>query len=149
MIARLFILLTAFAFALAPTSAQAQETARIEVILVMASNSGQGVDPSLKPYADTLQRLFAFNSYQQRDRKQLSIPMPGGQTTNLFGGTTLQLGLQLPADGKLPVDLNWQRGKEKLLRTVLRLNPGTPAIVGGPQAENNTGSYLLIVNWRS
>lgn len=132
---------------LAPNFVRA-ESAQVEVILVMASNSGQGVDAQLKPYAETLQRLFRFSTYEQKDRKVLSIDAPGGMTTNLFGGTQLQLDLEALTDGKLPVNLDWRRGEQKLLRTSLRLNPKTPAVVGGPQAEDNTGTYLLIVKWR-
>ncbi|GHB98847.1 hypothetical protein [Cerasicoccus arenae] len=134
-------------FCLTPCIAQAQERTKVEVILVMASNSNEGVDPQLKPYAETLQRLFRFSTYQQKDRKILSIEVPGGMTTNLFGGTSLQLGLQPIAGSKLPVNLDWRRGQQKLLTTLVRLNPGTPAVIGGPQAEN-TGTYLLIVRWQ-
>lgn len=146
---RNFILALVFGlFALAPAQAQAQERTQIEVILVMASNSGQGVDQQLEPYAETLQRLFRFSTYEQKDRKVLSVSVPGGITTNLFGGTQLKVGTQAVSDGKLPANLDWRRGDRKLLRTMIRLNPNTPAVVGGPQAENSTGTYLLIVKWR-
>ncbi|MEO0795095.1 MAG: hypothetical protein AAFX93_08035 [Verrucomicrobiota bacterium] len=128
--------------------AAAQESTKVEVILVMASNSGKGVDSSLKPYAGNLQRIFNFNSFQQRDRKTLNISIPGGTSTNLYGGTRLRIGLQAIKDGRLPADIDWSRGRDRLLKTLVRLNPGTPAIVGGPQAEDNTGSYLLIINWK-
>ncbi|WP_309398920.1 hypothetical protein [Cerasicoccus maritimus] len=135
------------AFGLAPSFSQAQSPAKIEVLLVMASNSGQGVDAQLKPYAGNLQRLFRFNTYQLKDRKVLDMTAPGGRNTNLYGGTDLQLGAEAVSDGKLPINLDWRRGKEKLLRTMVRLNPNTPAILGGPQSTNNTGTYLLIVRW--
>ncbi len=149
MTARNLILFFALSlFALVPARAQAQERAQINVILVMASDSGEGVDPQLKPYAETLERLFRFSTYQLKDSKQLAVNIPGGATANLFGGTQLKLGLQAPQEGKLPVNLDWRRGDRKLLKTLVRLNPNTPAVIGGPQAANNTGTYLLIVQWR-
>lgn len=155
MTARTLILalaLTFFTFICAHAQEQeeppAKQNAQIEVILVMASNSGEGVDPKLEPYAETLERLFRFSTYQQKDRKVLSVNIPGGTTTNLFGGTKLKLGLKPLEDDKLPANLDWRRGDQKLLRTMIKLNDGTPAVVGGPQAEDNTGTYLLIVKWR-
>jgi len=148
----LFITLVAALFAL--SSAHAQEEAKeqqrqqVEVLLVMASDSGAGIDAELKPYTETLERLFRFNSYELKDRKELEIDAPGGMSANLYGGTKLKLGLKAIQDGKLPANIDWRRGKQKLLRTMVRLNPDTPAVLGGPQAENNTGTYLLIIQWR-
>ncbi|WP_269540915.1 hypothetical protein [Cerasicoccus fimbriatus] len=134
--------------AIAPGLAHAEEAVQMEVILVLASNTGQGVDPALQPYAANLERLFRFNTYQQRDKKTMTISVPGARNVNLYGGTDLQLGLQAVSDGKLPVNLDWRRGKEKLLRTMIRLNANTPTIIGGPQGPNNTGTYLLIIQSR-
>ena len=90
------------------TPLAAQESARVSVILVEASNGPGGVDGSLKQYAATLQRMFRFSSYKQASRSGMNVRIPGEASTGLPGGQQLTLkameggGDRLVALGPIP-----------------------------------------------
>lgn len=130
-----------------PAAAAGGESARIEVILVEASNSGSGVDQSLNRYAGTLKRLFKFDSYRQISRNSLRVDLPGEAAGGLGNGTRLAIKAS-PADNRtLRTDLNWTRGGKTLLHTRLNLSRSTPAVLGGPRTQSGNGNYLLLVIW--
>jgi hypothetical protein len=124
-------------------SLQAAESARVQVILVEASNSGEGVDGSLRQYAGTLQRLFRFKSYKQVTRKSMNLEIPGQGSVSLSGGQSLTL-KSSGSKRSVSADLTWSRGSKRLVHTRLQLRPGSPAVLGGPSSGSG-GNYLLIL----
>lgn len=127
----------------APATASA-ESARVQVILVEASNAEGGVDSALRPYAGTLQRLFKFKSYDQVSRNNLRLDVPGEGSVGLAGGQKLTLKAAEGGKSTLMAELTWARGSKKLLHTRIQLRPGNPAVLGGPSTGRG-GTYLLIL----
>ena len=122
--------------------------ARLEIILVEASNGEGGVDSSLRPYADTLQRLFRFKSYRQVNQRSMRLTVPGNSTVSLEGGQSLRLEAEGSGGPGLVAQLTWSRGSQRLLHTRLQLRSGSPAVLGGPRSGDAGGSYLLILRLR-
>lgn len=138
----LLILSLCFTMATADTQAAAKSM-QWDIILVEASNSGDGIDPSLKQYAGTLKRLFRFNSYQKVGSKTASVTTPGTNKVQLANGQTLSIKTQRSQSG-ISADLNWSAG----IRARLSLRPGKPAVLGGPRTSKGGATYLLIVKMR-
>jgi hypothetical protein len=126
----------------------AGESARIEVILVEAGNGDQGVDPALRQYAATLQRLFRFGSYKQVASRTIRLDVPGEESVSLGAGQSLTLSGKQNSGKGLMAELTWTRGSKRLLHTRIQLRPGTPAVLGGPRSGKDNGSYLLILESR-
>lgn len=127
-------------------AASAAEAAGVQVILVEASNPSDGkggVDPALREYASTLQRLFRFNSYKQLARRGIRMQVPGEGGTGLPGGQKLVLKATEGGGSGLMAELSWTRGGKRLLHTRIQLRPGQPAVLGGPRS--NGGTHLLIL----
>ena len=129
------------------TSLYAAESARVEVILVEASNSEGGVDSSLKQYSGTLQRLFRFKSYKQVSKGNLKLSVPGEGSVGLAGGQRLSLKADEGSSRGLMAELSWTRGNKRLLHTKIQLRPGNPAVMGGPSTGKG-GNYLLILTMK-
>lgn len=140
-----FALLACFLSAGLASRAVAEE-ARIEVVLVAASDGGGGMDRSLRPFAGPLNRLFRFSEYRQVQKSTVRLSLPGRSQLRLQDGAQLKLESDGGSDGQLPVNLSWERDGRSLLRTGVRLRPGTPAALGGP-AGRDGGVLLLIVRW--
>lgn len=128
-------------------AAEPASSAILEVRLIEASNLGTGIDKSLAPYADTLKRLFKFDSYRQLSRSQLKPSLPGSAESSLGNGTRLRIGADAANDKTLTADLNWTQGQRTLVHTRLQLSPGQPAVLGGPRSKD--GSYLILVTWKN
>jgi hypothetical protein len=129
---------------MAAPNALVAESARVEVILVEASNGDGGVDGSLRAYSGTLQRLFKFQSYRQVSKSTLRLDVPGEGSVGLAGGQKLSLKAGEGGKRGLMAELTWARGSKKLLHTRIQLRPGNPAVLGGPSTGKG-GSYLLIL----
>jgi len=121
------------------TQARAMETVRVEVLLVRATDGGSGIDAPLRPYAGTLKRLFRFDSYELVSSRSMSLNLPGEAGTSLAGGQSLTL----RAGPDLKADIDWMRGKQRLLHTRIQMRRGNPAILGGPRGRE--GTLLLIL----
>ena len=125
----------------------AADSASVEMILVEAGPGDGGVDKSLRQYAGTLERLFRFDSYRQVGRKQVRLNVPGSGSTSLPDGQTLKLEATEGNGRGLMADLNWSRGGKRLLHTRIKLQPGRPAVLGGPRTKSG-GTHLLILTLR-
>ena len=125
------------------TPLQAQESARVSVILVEASNGSGGVDGSLKPHAATLQRMFRFSTYKQVSRGSIRVNVPGEGSTGLPGGQQLSL-KAMEGGGGLVAELDWTRGGKSLLRTRIQLRGSNPAVLGGPRTSGGATQLLIL-----
>jgi len=115
------------------------EAVRVEVLLVRAADNGNGIDAPLRPYAGNLKRLFRFNSYELVSRKFMSLELPGEARTALAAGQSLSVS----AGPNLKADIEWKRGKQRLLHTRIQMREGKPAVLGGPRDRD--GTWLMIL----
>ena len=132
---------------LLPANQASAQSAKMEIILVEASNSAKGVDKSLAPYASTLKRLFKFDTYRKASSSRINLDIPGSGSARLGGeGGSLKVSAESLKGNAIRAGLNWTRGNRQLLHTRLQLRKGTPAVLGGPRSGD--GSYLLLIIWK-
>jgi len=145
---RIALLLAAFfvvSFFSLPT-AFAQVQVRIRVIL--ASNAGQEIDPSLRDVHKELGSLFSFTSYRLvRDESlNLSLNQPAkitGRTGKAFLEATL-VGLHR---NMAELRLRVVREGTEILNTQVRLFSGRTILVGGPRYGEGVVIYALYGNF--
>ncbi len=106
----------------------------LSIRLVEASRSVAPSSADLGDVTEILQRNLPFASYTLQGTQNL--PLPASQTVGLGGYTVACSG---PAQ-ELQVVV--QRGGRVLISTVLRLQDGTPVIVGGFPSAN--GRLILV-----
>ena len=145
---RIALLLAAFfvvSFFSLPT-AFAQVQVRIRVIL--ASNAGQEIDPSLRDVHKELGSLFSFTSYRLvRDESlNLSLNQPAkitGRTGKAFLEATL-VGLHR---NMAELRLRVVREGTEILNTQVRLFSGRTILVGGPRYGEGVVIYAIYGNF--
>jgi len=145
---RTTLLLTAFfilSFFSLPT-AFAQVHVRMRVIL--ASNAGPDIDPSLRDVHKELGSLFSFTSYRLvRDESlNLSLHQPAriiGRTGKAFLEATLVGQHKNVAELRLRV----VREGTEILNTQVRLFSGRTVIVGGPRHGEGVVIYAVSPNF--
>ena len=140
---RLILFLTAVAGLFSAT--HAAESARIQGILISASNDKGETDRRLSAYEPTLKRILRFESYHfiGEDSASLSVPESG----HLSIGEEHQLEVTAEsADGKgIHVRVRWTQGGRTLMNTGLSLRPGVPAVLGGPSTGKKGEVYAVIL----
>lgn len=108
----------------------------LSIRLVEASREVATPDAALADVADILSRNLPFASY--RIEAAASLPLPARQTVSLGGYTLTCTG---PADELL---LAVRRGNRTLISTLLRLQRGTPVIVGGFPSARGRQIFVLV-----
>ena len=145
---RIALLLTAFfiVFLFSLQTAFAQVQVRMRVIL--ASNAGHEIDPSLRDVHKELGSLFSFTSYRLiRDESlNLSLNQPiriTGRTGKAFLEATL-VGLHR---NMAELRLRVVREGTEILNTQVRLFAGRTVFVGGPRYGEGVVIYALYGNF--
>jgi len=126
------------------TSVHAAERASVQAILITASNAPGKTDPRLSRYEPTLRRILRFESYRFVGQGSANIESPGSGTINLGNGQHLEVTTEESSRG-LRLRVVWKQGRRTLMGTGLSLNPGVPAILGGPGTGNGEEVYAVIL----
>jgi hypothetical protein len=129
-------------------AAIAAETANVRAMLVIASNEKGGSDSSLSAYAPTLRRILRFESYRLAGSGSANLGLPGKTGVNLGRGHALDLEAD-KSDGKgIRVRVRWEGDGRSLMNTGLVLQPGVPAVLGGPSTgkEGEVWAVILVAN---
>lgn len=132
----------------ARTAAVAAESASVRAMLVIASNEKGGSDSRLSAYVPTLRRLLRFESYRLAGSGSANLAMPGKASVNLGQDHSLELEAD-KSDGKsVRVRVRWEGGGRTLMNTGLALQPGVPAVLGGPSTgrEGEVWAVILVAN---
>jgi len=145
---RTAFLLTAFfivSFFSLPT-AFAQVHVRMRVIL--ASNAGQDIDPSLRDVHRELGSLFSFTSYRLvRDESlNLSLNQPA-RITGRTGKAFLEVTLAGQHKNVAELRLRVVREGTEILNTQVRLFSGRTVVVGGPRHGEGVVIYVISGNF--
>lgn len=123
----------------------AAERARIQGILIAASNDQGEIDRRLAAYEPTLRRILRFESYRflGEDSAALGVPEAG----HLALGYEHQVEIETEkSDGKsIHVRARWTQGGRTLMSTKLVLRPGIPAVLGGPSTGKKSEVYAVII----
>lgn len=134
----------AFLFTLPGASAQEVQLL-VQGTLVVASNKAGRTDDKLAPYEPNLKKVLRFESYRSAGDGTAQLAMPGVSSIPLGSSHRLELeGLAVDRN-LVRVRVKWFRGREEVLNTTLRLNRGTPAVLGGPPAEGAGEVYAILL----
>jgi len=145
---RTAFLLTAFfifSFFSLPT-AFAQVQVRMRVIL--ASNAGQDIDPSLRDVYKDLGSLFSFTSYRlvREESLNLSLNQPA-RITGRTGKAFLEVTLVGQHKNVAELRLRVVRDGTEILNTQVRLFSRRTVLVGGPRYGEGVVIYALYGNF--
>ena len=126
------------------TSAHAADRTSVQAILITASNEPGRTDPRLSRYEPTLRRILRFESYRFVGQGSAHLESPGSGTINLGNGQQLDISTEDASRG-LRLRVVWKQGRRTLMETGLSLNPGVPAVLGGPGTGNGDEVYAVIL----
>jgi hypothetical protein len=133
-----------FLFSLPPAFAQVHVRMRV----ILASNVGQGVDPSLRDVHNDLGSLFSFTSYRLvRDESlNLSLNQPA-RITGRTGKAFLEVTLTGQHKNMAELRLRVVREGTEILNTQVRLFSGRTVVVGGPRHGEGVVIYVVSGNF--
>ena len=145
---RTAFLLTAFfivSFFSLPT-AFAQVHVRMRVIL--ASNAGQDIDPSLRDVHRELGSLFSFTSYRLVRDESLNLSLNQlARITGRTGKAFLEVTLVGQHKNVAELRLRVVREGTEILNTQIRLFSGRTVVVGGPRHGEGVVIYVISGNF--
>lgn len=123
----------------------AADRARIQGILITASNDQGATDRRLTAYEPTLKRILRFESYRFLGDDSASLGVP--ESGHLSLGYEHQVEIETEkADGNnIHVRVRWTQGGRTLMNTKLVLRSGIPAVLGGPSTGKKGEVYAVII----
>jgi hypothetical protein len=140
------VLLAALFAASHPTATAANsDRTNVHAILVIASNHRGESDRRLADYEPTLRRLLRFESYRLAGEGSSSLAVPGKASVALGRGHKLEIETEKSEGKGLRLRINWQDGSRSLMSTGLSLQPGVPAVLGGPSSGNEGEVWAVIL----
>ena len=140
----IFLCLTLFlGISLCATQTQA-EAAKVSLraTMILASNEKGPNDAKVKRFAGKLRRLFNFTHYRLYGEGSAAIEMPGEASFSLGHSFRMEVKVSLAAKNKIRAGVRWMKGKTTLINTVLVMQKGAPAILGGPSHQ---GGNLIVI----
>ena len=133
---------SAFFFTSSPSFA-ADESVRIHVTMLKASNVGSDFNLENDTYKDQLIKLFAYSSYRQLDKFVVDLKKAERKFSYMFGGYELVVTLQGEEKNRVLVEVLIRKEGRTYVSTVLSvLKPGV-AFLGGPPLGD--GDLILAV----
>ncbi len=119
-------------------SAGAFAQVQIRVRVMEASNSGSGIDSSLRDLHGQLGSLFSFSSYRLLKDENLSLSPNQSVSLPIPPGRSLELTLINQHRVAAEVRVRITREGRDLLTTLVRLAPGRSVSIGGPKRGEST-----------
>jgi hypothetical protein len=126
-------------------TAAAAERASLQGILISASNEAGQTDRRLAQYESNLRRILRFESFRFLGDARTSLTVPASGTLSLGDGHQLAITTEPSNDSAIHVKVRWTTGGRTVLNLGLVLNPGVPAILGGPSTGNKGEVYAVIL----
>jgi len=142
---RAAFLLTAFLIVSLSSLPTAFAQVHVRMRVILASNAGQDIDPSLRDVHKELGSLFSFTSYRlvRDERLSLSLNQPAriiGRTGKAFLEVTLVGQHKNVAELRLRV----VREGTEILNTQVRLFSGRTVVIGGPRHGEGVVIYAVF-----
>jgi hypothetical protein len=126
----LILIVVFFSFFLSTSHAQVQ----VRLRAIHASNTGSGVDPSLRDLQRELGSLFSFTSYRLMREETLNLSLNQPVSISSREGTVvLQATLVGLHRGVAELRIRVVREGGEVLNTLIKLFPGRTVLVGGPR----------------
>lgn len=133
------------AFALAAPALAADGGTSVRGLLIVASKTAGETDKRLAAYEGTLRNILpgGYQTFRLLGEGSATAPAGGQATLNLAQGHRLELA----APGGANFNIRWLRGNAVLMEQPVRLNRGSPSVLGGPAAgEGEVFAVILISN---
>lgn len=105
----------------------------VDVGVVLASNEGSALDPSLAPIRGKLQSMFRYSSYRMLDRLRRTLAV--GETGDfvLPGGRSMRVTPVPAAADKVRLAVQVMEGRKNLVTTTLGLSRGGMVLLAVPR----------------
>ena len=114
--------------------AQAQESASVQVTVILASNSGAGIDARLQSRSSRLRSQFAqYADFQLHGQQRLQLTPGQTQSIRVPGGVNASVTLVSSRDGNYNLQVQVTGGS-----TTVRSPRNSLFFVGGPSVQNQT-----------
>ncbi len=143
MIKKLTATFCLLAFLLQPSILQAQNSNRMIVTMVVASNEGSDFNLDNDAYRDKLLKLFSYSSYTQKDLKKLDMTLGETQSLDLLEGYALQLTLKEDKGSSIVARAVITKNNKSYIDTELSIAKPGVFFMGGPTLS--TGDLILIL----
>ncbi len=143
MIKKLTATFCLLAFLLQPSISQAQNSNRMIVTMVVASNEGSDFNLDNDAYRDKLLKLFSYSSYTQKDLKKLDMTLGETQSLDLLEGYALQLTLKEDKGSSIVARAVITKNSKSYIDTELSIAKPGVFFMGGPTLS--TGDLILIL----
>jgi hypothetical protein len=134
------LLVAAGAMGLAGRGLAADQSVKLTVQVIQASNKGETVDPALSKIKAQLSSL-KFSNYRLLETHPLSTKVGAKHLVALPGGRTMDLYPYGISGDSLEVLVTILEGTKRILDTTVRLHNNGTIVVGGP----SHGDGVLIV----
>ncbi len=138
------ILLIVFIFAAGTVEAASPATVAVEIGVVVASNKGASIDPSLSTLKTKLQSMFSYSSYSLLDRMRRTLAVGETGEFSLPGGRSMRVTPAAAPDNKVRLAVQIMEGGKNLLTTTLGLSRGGMVLGGGP--PHQSGVLILLIS---
>jgi hypothetical protein len=126
--------------------AQAADSINIRAALILGSNEGGGVDPSLRQYERNLKKVLPFDTFKNRGSSRARINVPGSNTIALGGEHHVSVQVDPAADGKYRISAQWKRSGRTLVNTTVVASKNRPTVLVGPSSGKGRVILLLIAH---
>lgn len=132
------------AFMASSAEAAAPGSVTVEIGVVVASNRGSSIDPSLSALKTKLQSMFNYSSYSLLDRMTRTLAAGEAGEFALPGGRSMKVTPSAAPENKVRLAVQIMEGGKNLLTTTLGLSRGGMVLVGGP--PHQPGVLILLIS---
>ncbi|MBI4519115.1 MAG: hypothetical protein HY699_25270 [Deltaproteobacteria bacterium] len=138
----LLLVAVAAAGTVAPSPGRAGETIEVRIGAVLASNSGQEMDPRLVAMHRQLRSLFPYSSYHLVKEKRQRVATGGKVGFEIPGGRYLLVIPKVLKNERVSMRVMLIEGTRSVVDTALTLRNHGTFLVGGPRHEQG----VLIIS---
>lgn len=139
----LALAIVAFALGVKPSDAQAEAATNITATLILGTNEGGGVDPSLRRFERHLKRLSRFDTFKQKGRGSSSVSVPGNGAISVGNGHRVTISVTSASNDRLRIATKWTSGNRVLVNTTVVAPRNQPTVLGAP--SQGSGQYILLL----
>ncbi len=135
------LLLTPLLLVSATALCWAQPTINIEIKTILATQTGDSIDPDLGSLLKDLQSVFRYSSYTVVGHDRLSLKLNDSGDVSLPADCILHITPKAVSDGRATLKLDIYSRKRQVFQTVIKLRNKSSLTVGGPRYQ---GGFLLF-----
>ncbi len=123
--------------------ARAQDSNRMIVTMVVASNEGKDFNMDNDAYRDKLTQIFSYSSYSQKDIKKIDMKLNQTNNLDLLDGYNLELTMKEDTGSKIIARAAIIKDHKIYIDTELSIAKPGVFFMGGPTLS--TGDLILIL----